>query len=66
MEWNYTTITSGFSKKPTYLRLCIITNIIMKMLKIHSKPRNLLAILTYLPKLQYYNQYYQAKDKNSQ
>ena len=33
------------------------------MLKIHSTPRNLPANLTYLPKLQYYNQYYQEKVK---
>ena len=36
---------------PTYLRFNIITNIIMQKLKIHSKPRNLPVILTYLPKL---------------
>ena len=65
MEWNYTTITSGFSKKPTYLRFNIITNIIMQKLKIHSKPRNLPVILTYLPEFQYYNQYYQEKVINS-
>ena len=52
--------------KKTYLRFNIITTIIKEMLKIHSKPRNLHVNLTYLPKLQYYNKYYNEKVKNSQ